>query len=282
MSTPSSTAAQVVARLQQVRAVMRDERVDALLIPSADPHLSEYLPAYWQARQWLSGFNGSVGTLIVTADYAGLWTDSRYWEQADKELAGSGIALVKLQPGQPGPLDWLAEQAVQGGVVAVDGAVMALASARSLREKLQARGASLRTDRDLLINIWRDREPLPTHPVYAHVPPYASQSRVEKLATLRQVLADRSANWHFLATLDDIAWLFNLRGSDVSYNPVFVAFALISDAEANLYVDLTKIDVTLRSELEQDGVYLQRLFANIEGTGPLFLLAPVCWSIQHG
>lgn len=256
MSSPSSSVTSVLSRLQQVRAVMRDERVDALLVPSADPHLSEYLPAYWQARQWLSGFHGSVGTLIVTADFAGLWADSRYWEQAEKELSGSSIVLMKLQPGQPGPLEWLAEQSAAGHVVAVDGAVMALASARNLRDKLQARGADLRTDLDLLATIWREREPLPSNPVYAHVPPFASQSRGARLAELRQVLAERGADWHFIATLDDIAWLFNLRGSDVSYNPVFVAFALIGQQNASLFVDLAKVAPALREELEADGVSL--------------------------
>ena len=107
----------VTARLARMRAVMNREGVDALLVPSADPHLSEYLPGYWQGRQWLSGFHGSVGTVVLTADFAGLWADSRYWEQAEKELAGSGIALMKLMPGQPGALDWLAEQAPAGGTV---------------------------------------------------------------------------------------------------------------------------------------------------------------------
>ncbi|WP_213880024.1 aminopeptidase P family protein [Pseudomonas sp. dw_358] len=256
MSSPTSSVAQVISRLQQVRAVMRDERVDALLVPSADPHLSEYLPGYWQARQWLSGFHGSVGTLIVTADFAGLWADSRYWEQADKELAGSGIVLMKLQPGQPGPLDWLAEQAAPGQVVAVDGAVMALASARTLREKLHARGATLRVDRDLLASVWTDRPPLPSNPVFAHLPPYASLGRSEKMAALRQALRERGADWHFLATLDDIAWLFNLRGSDVSYNPVFIAFALVSGHSAGLFVDLAKLDPALREQLAEDGISL--------------------------
>ena len=132
MSTQPSTNGVVPQRLAHVRQLMSREGIHALLVPSADPHLSEYLPGYWQGRQWLSGFHGSVGTLIVTADFAGVWADSRYWEQATKELKGSGIELVKLQPGQPGPLDWLAEQTPQGAVVAVDGAVMALASALSL------------------------------------------------------------------------------------------------------------------------------------------------------
>ncbi|WPO98402.1 aminopeptidase P family protein [Pseudomonas sp. HR96] len=257
MSTQSSSVTQVVARLQQVRALLRDEGVSALLVPSADPHLSEYLPAYWQARQWLSGFQGSVGTLVVTGEFAGLWVDSRYWEQADKELSGSGITLMKLRPGQPGPLDWLAEQAGAGDVVAVDGAVMALASARTLREKLQARGARLRTDTDLVASLWHDRAPLPGNPVYAHLPPYASESRASRLAALRESLAERGAQWHFLATLDDIAWLFNLRGSDVTYNPVFVAFALVGQDSAELFLDLGKLDAELAGQLQHEGIGLR-------------------------
>ena len=174
MSTQTLTEGSVPQRLAHTRELMRREGIHALLVPSADPHLSEYLPGYWQGRQWLSGFHGSVGTLIVTPDFAGVWADSRYWEQATKELNGSGIELVKLQPGQPSPLDWLAEQTPEGGVVAVDGAVMAVASARTLSSKLEARGARLRTDIDLLkksgttahaaecsrsINICRHRRP---------------------------------------------------------------------------------------------------------------------------
>jgi Xaa-Pro aminopeptidase len=236
---------------------MREEGIHALLVPSADPHLSEYLPGYWQGRQWLSGFHGSVGTLIVTLDFAGVWADSRYWEQATKELEGSGIELVKLVPGQPGPLDWLGEQTPEGGVVAVDGAVMAVASARTLSSKLESRGARLRTDIDLLHKVWTDRPALPNQPVYAHLPPQATVSRVEKLAKLRESLKERGADWHFIATLDDIAWLFNLRGADVSFNPVFVSFALIGQQQATLFVALDKVDAALRATLEQDGVTLR-------------------------
>ena len=247
----------VTARLARMRTVMGNEGVDALLVPSADPHLSEYLPAYWQGRQWLSGFHGSVGTLIVTADFAGVWADSRYWEQATKELKGSGIELVKLQPGQPSPLDWLAEQTPEGGVVAVDGAVMAVASARTLSSKLEARGARLRTDIDLLQEVWSDRPSLPNAPIYQHLPPQATVSRGEKLASLRETLSARGADWHFIATLDDIAWLFNLRGGDVSFNPVFVSFALISQQQATLFVALSKVSAELRAVLEQDGITLR-------------------------
>lgn len=257
MSTEPLTHGLVPQRLARIRQLMSREGIHALLVPSADPHLSEYLPGYWQGRQWLSGFHGSVGTLIVTGSFAGVWADSRYWEQATQELAGSGIELVKLIPGQPGPLDWLAEQTPEGGVVAVDGAVMAVASARTLGGKLEERGARLRTDIDLLKEVWTDRPSLPDQPVYAHLPPQATVSRVEKLAKLRESLKERGADWHFIATLDDIAWLFNLRGADVSFNPVFVSFALIGQQQATLFVALDKVDAALRAVLEQDGVTLR-------------------------
>ncbi|HEK1769017.1 TPA: aminopeptidase P family protein [Pseudomonas putida] len=247
----------IPARLARVREVMAREGVDALLVPSADPHLSEYLPGHWQGRQWLSGFQGSVGTLVVAAEFAGLWVDSRYWEQAEKELAGSGIELMKLLPGQPGALDWLGEQVASGGAVAVDGAVMALASSRQLAERLSARNVRLLTDRDLLGEVWGDRPALPGNPVYQHLLPHATVSRAQKLGELRQALDSKGADWHFIATLDDIAWLFNLRGSDVSYNPVFVSFALIGRDQATLFVGQDKINTHLRQVLAADGIQVR-------------------------
>lgn len=257
MSTQSLNSGSVVQRLARTRELMSQSGIHALLVPSADPHLSEYLPAYWQGRQWLSGFHGSVGTLIVTPTFAGLWADSRYWEQAAKELKGSSIELVKLLPGQPGPLEWLAEQVPEGATVSVDGAVLALGSARTLESKLKERGAVLRTDIDLLSQVWEDRPALPVQPVYEHLPPQATVSRVEKLAKLRETLLQRKADAHFIATLDDIAWLFNLRGSDVSFNPVFVSFALIECGKATLFLDLGKVSDELRGILEREGVALR-------------------------
>lgn len=137
MNVQTTLEQSVPERLAHVRQAMAAGGIDALLVPSADPHLSEYLPGYWQGRQWLSGFHGSVGTLVVTPAFAGLWVDSRYWEQADHELAGSGIELMKLLPGKPGALEWLGDNVEPDGNVAVDGAVMALASARQLGERCQ-------------------------------------------------------------------------------------------------------------------------------------------------
>lgn len=254
MNVQTTIEQSVPQRLARVREVMAEAGMDALLVPSADPHLSEYLPGYWQGRRWLSGFEGSVGTLVVTPEFAGLWADSRYWEQAEKELAGSGIELMKLQPGKPGALEWLGDNVVAGGAVAVDGAVMALASARQLEERLSARGVRLVTDLDVLGKVWEGRPALPGNPVYQHLPPHATVSRAEKLAQLRSTLKEKGVDWHFLATLDDIAWLFNLRGSDVSYNPVFVSFALISQEQAILFVGAEKLDDHLRHVLEVDGI----------------------------
>ncbi len=254
MNVQTTLEQSVPQRLVHVRQVMAAEGIDALLVPSADPHLSEYLPGYWQGRQWLSGFQGSVGTLVVTPGFAGLWVDSRYWEQAAQELAGSGIELMKLLPGKPGALEWLGENIAPNGRVAVDGAVMALASARQLGERLKARGAQLVTDMDLLGQVWDGRPALPGNPVYQHLPPHATVSRAEKLAQLRQGIQAKGADWHFIATLDDIAWLFNLRGSDVSYNPVFLAFALINQQQAILFVGQDKVDAHLRQVLEVDGI----------------------------
>ncbi|MFK0271982.1 aminopeptidase P family protein [Pseudomonas asiatica] len=254
MNVQTTFGQSVPQRLAQVRQAMAAEGIDALLVPSADPHLSEYLPGYWQGRQWLSGFHGSVGTLVVTAGFAGLWVDSRYWEQAEHELAGSGIELMKLLPGKPGALEWLGDHVETNGSVAVDGAVMALASARQLGDRLKARGARLVTDKDLLGQVWEGRPALPGNPVYQHLPPHATVSRAEKLAQLRQSVQAKGADWHFIATLDDIAWLFNLRGSDVSYNPVFVAFALISQQQAILFVGQDKLDEHLCQVLAADGI----------------------------
>ncbi|MDN0085189.1 aminopeptidase P family protein [Crenobacter sp. SG2305] len=245
----------VPQRLSRLREAMHAHGITACFIPSADPHLSEYLPPRWQGRRWLSGFTGSVGNLIVTDDFAGLWVDSRYWEQAAAELAGTGITMMKTpSAASVAYLDWLAERLPAGATLAVDGAVLALDSSRALRASLAAAGVTLRTDLDLLDSVWTDRAGLPGAPVYEHLPPYASMGRADKLAHVRQAMRSAEADWHLLSTLDDIAWLFNLRGSDVNYNPVFLAHALVSKAGATLFVAPGAIDATLVESLAADGV----------------------------
>lgn len=257
MTHSSTVLPAVLQRLARVREAMAAKAVDALLVPSSDPHLSEYLPGYWQGREWLSGFQGSVGTLVVTARFAGLWVDSRYWEQAAAQLAGSGIELMKQAPGRPTALDWLVEHVPAGGAVSVDGAVMALASSRQLEQRLKLREVRLLTSVDVLGEVWQERPALPQQPVYEHVPPYVTATRLDKLAALRSAIRNQGADAHVIATLDDIAWLFNLRGSDVSYNPVFLGFALIEAQQATLFVGRGKIDDRLAQALQADGVKLR-------------------------
>ncbi|MBB5461782.1 aminopeptidase P family protein [Paraburkholderia sp. Cpub6] len=243
-------------RLASLRAAMAREGIAAYLVPSADPHLSEYLPGRWQGRQWLSGFTGSAGTLIVTAEFAGVWTDSRYWEQASAQLAGSGVELMKMTGGQltTPHFEWLAQNVASGGTVGVDGAVLGVAAARALSAALNARGVQLRTDLDLFDAIWAQRPALPADAVFEHAAPQAGVTRADKLAQVRRAMVEKGAQWHFISTLDDLAWLLNLRGADVSYNPVFVAHALIGVDRASLFIADGKVSPALAEVLARDGI----------------------------
>jgi Xaa-Pro aminopeptidase len=245
------------ARLAALRAAMARRGIDAVIIPSADPHLSEYLPGRWQGREWLSGFTGSVGTLVVTGDVAGVWTDGRYYTQAETELAGSAYQLMKI-PAAASLLhiDWLAANLQPGQTVAVDARVLGLATARLLGDALRARGIHLDTEIDLLDAVWPERPALPDAPVFEHAAPYATAARSLRLAEARAAMAKAGAGYHFISTLDDIAWLFNLRGADVHFNPVFLAHALLEANRATLFVGANKIPDALRAILLEDGVHL--------------------------
>lgn len=242
-------------RIASLRAAMKNAGVDACLVPSSDPHISEYLPKRWQARQWLSGFTGSMGTLIVSADFAGVWADGRYWVQAEQELAGTGVQLMKIDTAASSlHLQWLADTLKPDQTLAVDGDVLSLAAAKALQAALEPSGVALRTDIDLIDAIYPGRPALPAAAVYQHDAAYAPESRAAKLARVREAMRATAAERHFISTLDDIAWLFNLRGADVSYNPVFIAHALVEAGSATLFVAPGKIDAALAAQLAADGV----------------------------
>jgi Xaa-Pro aminopeptidase len=255
MDTLDSRRATVRTRIDTLRQAMARAGLAAIIVPSSDPHLSEYLPDRWKGREYLSGFTGSVGTLVVTRDAAGVWVDSRYWTQAEVQLAGTGVDLMKL-PGTASlaHVDWLATTLKRGDTVAVDGTVLALAAGRALEAALTAKGIRLRTDLDILSEIWPDRASLPIPPIYEHVPPFATTPRSAKFSAVREDMRKAAATHHFISTLDDIAWLTNLRGADVSYNPVFVAHLLLDARSARLFVADGKIENGLKSRLAADGI----------------------------
>nr|WP_289056750.1 aminopeptidase P family protein [uncultured Psychrobacter sp.] len=243
-------------RIASLRERMAAQDLTAIIVPSADPHLSEYLPEYWQGRLWLSGFTGSVGTLVVTADFAGLWTDSRYWVHAAAQLEGTGISLEKLAPSQPNHIDWLATHLAEGDSVAVDGNVLSIAEQDKLLDAFDANDITLITERDVLTEIWTDRPALPSAKLYQHDAQFVAQSATDKLAAVRSGMQEAGATHHLLSSLDDIAWLTNLRGSDVDYNPVFLAHMLISADSATLFVDNSKVSSDIAKALEDSGITL--------------------------
>lgn len=248
---------EITLRLARLRDAMLAQQVHGVLVPSSDPHLSEYLPARWQGREWLSGFTGSMGTLVVTLDRAALFADMRYWTQAEVELAGTGIDLVKIPSGAATHfIDWTAQQLQAGQTLTVDGQCLSLALAQQVRLGLLQAKIKLRTDLDLLDAIWENRPTLPAAPVYEHGAPQATVSRAAKLAEVRATMKRLGASQHFISTVDDVAWLFNLRGADVQCNPVFIAHALVSLDSATLFVGAGKVPAALQATLAADGVQL--------------------------
>ena len=248
----------VTLRIERIRDALKAHQAQAVLVPSSDPHLSEYLPERWQGREWSSGFTGSMGTLAVSQNHAVLFADSRYWSQAEAELRGTGISLEKIPTGAATHHnDWLARQAGQGGTVLVDGQVLGLAAEKALRATLAAVGATLRTDIDVFAHVWADRPGLPSNAVFEHLPPFATQTRADKLARVRGAMAQHTCSLHFVSSVDDIAWILNLRGADVSYNPVFISHLLISANDATLFVADGKIDAALTARLAADGVTIK-------------------------
>ena len=243
------------AHIGRIRDVLRANAVDAVLVPSSDPHLSEYLPERWQGRQWASGFTGSVATLVVTTDRAALFADSRYWVQADRQLAGSGIELVKIATAASSQyIEWTSTRLANGATVAVDGQVIGLAAARQLRDSLGRAGIVLRTDLDVFASAWPERPAAPAEPVYEHTGAEAPEERSTKLASVRAAMRVHGASHHLISTVDDIAWLLNLRGGDVGYNPVFLAHVLLGPDAATLFVGAGKVSAELARTLANDAV----------------------------
>lgn len=246
-------------RISLVRQALKTKGVDAIIVPTADPHLSEYLPEYWQAREWLSGFTGSAGTLVVTADEAYLWADSRYWVQAEAELAGTDISLQKLQSGIKTHVQWLADNIPVGGCVEINGSMLSVVEKDKIVTAFASNNISLMTTDDTAVdevwgNTFKDRPALPKAAVYRHKAEFVDTTAAQKLAKVRAQLAEIGANYHIVSSVDDIAWLTNLRGADVDYNPIFLAHFLIEPTKATLFIDQSKLNQDIKNELAEAGI----------------------------
>lgn len=242
------------SRLQAVRQCLAEHGLSALIVPSADPHMSEYLPVYWQGRAWLSGFTGSVGTLVITPDFAGLWTDSRYWVQAPIELDGTDIVLQKMTQGYPTYAQFLADNLPNGAKVAIDGNVLSCAECDTFRELFAKKGIELIADMDILGEIWSDRPSLPNAEIYVHDEQFVDTDSTTKLAQVRAKMSEKGVDCHLISSLDDIAWLTNLRGADVAFNPVFLAHLFITHDTATLYVHNDKLSDQAKTQLAQASI----------------------------
>ncbi|AQX02280.1 aminopeptidase P family protein [Elizabethkingia anophelis] len=241
-------------KIAALRSAMHNNNIDAFIVYSADPHMSEYLPQEWQERSWLSGFTGSAGFVVITKDKAGLWTDGRYFTQAPIELEGSGIDLFKDGiEGTPNYIDWIISEIPAGGKVAVNALATSHSNWEALDAKFSAKNISL-TDLPLLKEIWTDRGTPAKNPIYVHPVERAGQSVQNKIAAIRQKMEDQHADVHIISSLDDVAWTLNLRGSDVQSNPVFLGYIVLSKNDAILFTDLEKLDTEARRQMDDAGV----------------------------
>lgn len=245
-------------RIATLRAEMKIQGADAYIIPTSDPHQSEYPATHWQSREWISGFTGSAGIVIITQDHAGLWSDSRYFLQAEEELEDSEMELHKMynQFGAP-YIKWLSKNLPTGATVAIDGPLFSLGEQKNFNRQLSAKGINLKITYDLIDKAWSDRPALPEDAVFEHELKFAGKSRGKKLNAIRKEMQEYDADYHLVTTLDDIAWIFNLRGSDVTFNPVFVAYAVITRDGAMLFIDDQKVPEQIQKNLEKDNIDIQ-------------------------
>jgi Xaa-Pro aminopeptidase len=242
-------------KLRPLRELMKRQGIQAYLVPSADPHQSEYVPEFWKRRQFITGFSGSAGDAVVTTKKAGLWTDSRYFLQAEQELRGSGFTLFRLgMPGVPSWQEWIAKELFSGQALGLDPKLVTHRDFAKLEKEFERRGILLKAiEKNLIDAIWSQRPSPPAGEISIHEKKYAGESVRSKLERLRQKMVHEDVDAHVLTQLDAIAWLFNIRGSDVEFNPVAIAFAIVTRKKAMLFVAREKVSKKARQILARDG-----------------------------
>lgn len=245
----------ITCRVEKLRGYMKKKKLDAFIIPSNDPHMSEYTPAHWQCRQWISGFNGSAGTAVVTLEKAALWTDSRYFLAAGQQLEGTPFTLMKDGlPDTPSIGTWLAETLSENAKAGIDGSLCTPAMQKMLESELSPRGISAELCEDPFNEVWNNRPELPTDKIEVHPLKYAGESAADKIHRLLGKARENGCDAMLLTALDEIAWTLNLRGNDVECNPVFVSYLLLSDRQNVLFVNPAKVSDEVREHLSLSGV----------------------------
>ena len=245
-------------KLTAIRKLLTTNKLDAYIIPSSDPHQSEYPAALWQSRAWISGFTGSAGYVTITQSTAYVWTDGRYFLQCETETKDSEFELKKqMQQGAPEHIDWLAENLPENSRVGCDSALFSVGQVRTLQKMFDSKNIALVTDADLISPIWKDRPSLPTAEIFEHDVVFAGKSRADKLTDIRAKMKAKGADFHLVTTLDDIGWTLNLRGSDVACNPVFVAYLVIGMERCDLFIESSKVPADIKTALNHDGVIIR-------------------------
>lgn len=256
-------------RVGRLRIWMKENGFTAFVFPSSDPHNSEYVADHWKSREWISGFSGSAGTAVVTLEHAALWTDSRYFIAAEKELNGTGFQLMKLRvEGTPSVSEWLASElsTYEKAVVGLDGNVNSFAEVAAMKQELATKGnITVRTDADPMAELWTDRPVIPDNMVSLHPLEYSGESTSSKVSRVRKHLLDCGADGLLVTALDEIAWVLNLRGSDVHCNPVFVSYLLISPENITLYINNVKLPDDVKAYLMSEHIDVQAYESVVEG-----------------
>ena len=245
----------IIERVEALREYLRKNGLNAFIFPSTDPHQGEYVPEHWMTRQWISGFDGSAGTAVVTLSDAALWTDSRYFIAAEEQLKGTPFQLMKDGLAEtPSIAEWLCNQLAEGETVGIDGNVFTTAEIEEMESAFAKAGIKLRTDLDPAETLWTNRPPIPKNKVEIQPLEFAGESAESKIERVRQALREQKAEGLVISQLDEIAWLLNLRGSDVHCNPVFVSYVLLTQNDVTLFIDSEKLDETVQNYLKNIGV----------------------------
>lgn len=245
----------ITTRIQELRRLMAENNIDAYIISNSDPHQSEYMAEYWKCRSWISGFIGSAGIVVITKDDGGLWTDGRYYIQAEKQLAGSGIRLFKAaEPNVPSYTKWLSDTLKEGNCVGFDGWVFNTNMVRDMEKNFTQKGIKINKTLNLIESIWKDRPEISSNSAFNHDVIYAGKTTLEKLAEVREEMKNKGVDYYLISSLDDIAWLFNIRGNDVKNNPVIMSYALLSIESADLFIDEKKVPGEVREILDNNKV----------------------------